>query len=649
MPAPYSSEQVRKAGQAFWTPTGGGLLILVAIHLTPKPIGEANVRLAMTAGYFGALFAVLWGLGKPRDTYMKALYGWRYREGGPALEQHVRLYLSALNRLITSLTAVVAVFLASIAIGVLAKWPPLDVLAPLVEPAGWVWWLSLITLLAFPVWGRSRVSNVMQRKQLLREAVDTADFVPENMPKLGQPTQTQIIRQAPAVEAVRDGHFRAGGIEWDWEDFYKNAVIFGASGTGKTVCVLNALLDGLLASREHATQPPSALILDPKGDFRSKLRTAAAAYGRERDIVVIDPFDSARGIRWNPLDSDDDELEVAARFTAALQAVGMKPGDQDAFWLDSARKFIRHAIALLRIVNGEETPPSFTQINSIAGSMKRLSELADQVADDDPRGDQCLAFFADEWAQLAENTRSSILAYITNMIDPFLMRPYADVFSGRSDLRISDVVEGGKILYVYMPIADKEAMSKVICTFVKLEFFREVLKRPNKERASFFFCDEFQAFFTVTQGKGDADFFERSRQSNHANIIATQNVPALMKAASDRESVVQNLLGNCAVKIFLRNTDDKTNEYASKLFGQQVVAMAGSGMSQGHGRHGDSVNVSANRQYDQKVRQEEFVNLAVPSRADGIEYAETIVHLASRGRVTKERLRWKVHPLRDDA
>jgi hypothetical protein len=102
------------------------------------------------------------------------------------------------------------------------------------------------------------------------------------------------------------------------------------------------------------------------------------------------------------------------------------------------------------------------------------------------------------------------------------------------------------------------------------------------------------------------------------------------------------------VKVFLRNTDDKTNEYASKLFGQQIVAMAGSSMSQGQGRKADSMSASANRQYDQRVRQEDFVNLAVPSRAEDIEYAETIVHLASRGKVTKENLRWKVHPLRDD-
>jgi len=205
MPAPYSSDQVRKAGQAFWTPAGGGLAILVAIHLTPKPLGEQNIRLAMTVAYFACIFVALWALGKPRDDYMKALYGWRYREGGPALEQHVRLYLSALNRLVTALTAVLAVFTASIAIKVFAKWPQLDLIVPAVDVAGWAWWLSLLALLAFPVWGRSRISNVSQRHQLLREALDTADFTPQKMPSLGQPTQTQIIREAPAVEAVTEG------------------------------------------------------------------------------------------------------------------------------------------------------------------------------------------------------------------------------------------------------------------------------------------------------------------------------------------------------------------------------------------------------------------------------------------------------------
>jgi hypothetical protein len=42
-------------------------------------------------------------------------------------------------------------------------------------------------------------------------------------------------------------------------------------------------------------------------------------YGREEDVVIIDPDSARQSIRWNPLDSDDDELEVASRFAAALE------------------------------------------------------------------------------------------------------------------------------------------------------------------------------------------------------------------------------------------------------------------------------------------------------------------------------------------
>src|SRR5258707_9538635 len=123
---------------------------------------------------------------------MQALYGCKDREAGPAMEQHVRLYLSALTRLTNTVTALCAVFVASIAVLVLSRWTPLDLLTSL---AGWAWWISLIAMLSFPFWGRSRISNMLQRRQLLREAVETADFVPEQLPKPGQQSKTEIIRQ----------------------------------------------------------------------------------------------------------------------------------------------------------------------------------------------------------------------------------------------------------------------------------------------------------------------------------------------------------------------------------------------------------------------------------------------------------------------
>jgi hypothetical protein len=641
MASPAAPSEIRKLKQGFPQQAGACLAVMAAIHVLPKSHDPRDtLRLLFTVAYFGAALMLLWLINKPRAAYMKRVYELQYAEGGPALEQTWKMYLSALNRFSGVVSYLLLAFVGANAVTVLSKWmSAFSILDPV---ATLVWWGSLAGIVLFPMWGRGYLSDVLLKRRMLQESVETSDFQPRNLAALeaeeGRP-------ERPAVEAAGDHAFMAAGFSWDWKDFYKNCIIFGMTGTGKTVCVLNALLDGLLLSTGRSGQPCAGLILDPKGDFKKKINVVCRKSGREGDIVVIDPYSLANSIRWNPLDSDDDELEVASRFAAALESIGMKSGADGTFWIDSAKKFIRHAIKLLRITNPHGDPPSLAQIGELASSLKRLSQVADQVADDDPRGDQCLAFFGDEWVKLADQTRSSIQAYITNMIDPFLMPPYATLFAGRSTMRISEMIDEGKILYVFMPIADKEAMSKVICTFVKLEYYREILKRPNKPRSSFFLCDEFQAFFTVMPGKGDADFFERSRQSNHANLIATQNYPALIKAAGDRDSVVNNLLGNCAVKIFLRNTDDKTNEYASKLFGQALVAMASSSVSQGSGKSLGSAGASASRQYDQKVRPEEFVGLAVP--AGGVNYADTIVHLASRASVTKEKLRWRVHPLED--
>ncbi len=640
MAAPATAEEIKKLKQGFPQQAMICLAVMAAIHILPKSPENKSFRLLFTVAYFAAALFLLYLINKPRAAYMKRMYELKYAEAGPALEQTWKMYLAALNRFCSMMSMILLVFMGANAVKVLSRW--MSVFGVLSPVASLAWWGSLAAILLFPKWGRSYLSDVMQKRRLLEESVETSDFKPQNIAAL---ESGGAVPERPPVEVVGDHAFTAGGIQWNWGDFYKNCVVFGSVGTGKTVCVLNALLDGLMASTANSSHPCAGLILDPKGDFKSKIQVLCRKYGRDNDVVVINPYSSRETIRWNPLDSDDDELELAARFAAALESLGMKSGD-NSFWVDSAKKFIRHAIKLLRITNPPGEPPSFAQIGALASSFVKLSETADRVPDDNPEGDQCLAFFADEWIKLADETRSSIQAYITNMIDPFLMSPYDRLFAGRSTMRIAEMIDSGKILYVYMPIADKEAMSRVICTFVKLEYYREVLKpaRIKKERSSFFLCDEFQAYFTTMVGKGDSDFFERSRQSNHANIIATQNYPALMKVAGDKDSVVNNLLGNCAIKIFLRNFDEKTNEFGSKLFGQQIVAMASSSLNQGVGKNLGSAGASANRQYDQKVRPEEFTELAVPEKGR-FEFADAIVHLGSRSAVEKQKLRWRVHEL----
>jgi type IV secretory pathway TraG/TraD family ATPase VirD4 len=633
--------------QWYWI---SGLVVVLIVLMLPKPPGALFTRLAMTIAFFAGAMTFLSAFLAPYRHHLEAKAVRQYKEGGPALLHSARLAAEAAASCAAIIVWPLLVLTTITALRVLAYWPQFQVLQSTGPLLALLWWAALAGIVAAVVFNTRKLKNLAQKRSLLRQQIATLGYKP--LEDADHAARDAKLLQPP-VEVLGERTFRAGGFDWNWTDLQKNCVVFGQSGSGKTVCVLNALADGMLGSEAAC----SGLILDPKGDYRRKIEALCERNGRLGDLLILDPADLARSIRWNPFDSDDDELELASRFAAVLQTLGMK-NEQDSYWIDSARTFIRHAIALLRNTDEETLPPSFANIlrlaaTSVAGDKAGIAEgsLAEQrisrIVGDDDSGVMAVDYFIDSWATLAGRTRSVVQSQIVNMIDPFLMKPYRELFSGKSTIRLADIVDQGKILYVYMPIADKEAMAKTVCTLLKLEFFREVLKRPDKTRPSFFLCDEFQSFFTVGAGKGDADFFERSRQSRHANIIATQNLPALLKQAGTATIAVENLLGHCAVKIFLRNSDHKTNEYASKLFGQHIEELMNTSESQSGSMAATQAGTtsSTSAQYAAKVKEEMFVELAQPSEADAINYAETIVHLASRAKVSDERLRWRVHPL----
>jgi len=667
---PCSVAELRRLRRDFlWTlMIAGGLFITVQIIgaslpksswqqqgvTVPQPLANVVSQLAppgnkphpwlrkiLVFGYFGSLSFLCYVMTGPRSTYMKRMLAWQFENCPRGMEQTWKLYLFALDEAINPAAYVVGAFVATTGMRVLSCWFPGSAL--LDSPVTFLWWISLIALVLLPFVCDNRFSSARQQHRLFKSQVMTSSFVPRTSAELG--TATDFV-QGPPVEVVDALRFQAGGMVWHWEDFIRNAVVFGQVGTGKTLCVLNALLDGLLGSGNESPDKPSALILDPKGDFSDKIQHLCRKYNREDDLRIIDPKHPDRSFHWNPLDSDDDELELAARFVAALETLAASP-EKDAFWMDSARKFIRHAIRLIRLTNPPGEPPTLADIGELASSFDAIVERTDRMDPVQRESGDCLSFFANEWVEQADETRTSIQSHITNMVDPFLMPPYDSLFAGRSDESISRILSEGKILYVNTPIAEREMMARVVCTLVKLEYFREVLKSVGKPRLSFFLCDEFQSFFTAGQNRGDAEFFERSRQSNHANIIATQNIHALLKQ-TPRENPVKNLLGNCAAKIFLRNTDFDTNKYASQLFGEITDSMpTRSGAGGGGGLRGSQESGGITFGAQARYSPESFVKLATPSRSDGADYCHSLVHLASRGTVSDRLLTWRIHPLGD--
>jgi type IV secretory pathway TraG/TraD family ATPase VirD4 len=624
--------------------------ILVGILLLPKdPAPAALMRLAMTAVFFVYAMLLVWSFTQPLDAYLEKSFAWQYDGAGPAIQHTLSLIRANLMATIRPLAWLIMAILGFIALDVLSRWPMFGPLAQFRQLCSLGWTLALIAL---PLFLFSRGRQLMQVAALRQQLGEQLATTGARRRTDADAQRDQALAAEPAVRSLGEGRFRAGGFDWSWDDFYKNGVIFGQTGSGKTVCVLNALIEGLIASTAESALKPSGLILDPKGDFRGKAERLFRKYGRMNDILILDPH-SPTTIRWNPLDTADAELEVAARFKAVFEILG-QTGKDDGFFVEASRLFIQNALILLRLQPGENEPPSLTRIFELSTNTKMLVALveaaqkrSDLGEDDQVRFRAAGAYFDENWMSMAAETRSGVQGFLSNTLSPFLMPPYHRVFAGRSTVSMADIVDSGKVLYVYMPLAENGMMSRIVNTLVKLEFYRQVLTRPDKPRPSFFLCDEFQAFFTAGEETSDANFFERSRQSNHANIVATQNRPALLKHAPTPHPV-DNMLGHCTVKMFLRNAESETNEWASKLFGERLEILPGTSRQVGGldpRRSGAGQGISGSTQFVRSVRPEDFTMLAQPSRPDAIDYAETIIHLGSRAKITREKLRWRVHPI----
>lgn len=638
---------VTNAMVTYYSGLYGSLALCLLIHFFAPTLSsdQSLMRMGLVILFFACLASATWSLLAPYEQFISIKLHWQYGDGSPAVRRSIERVASRKARYYAGLGTVGTIASGLWALAILSGWPIFSILQPFQDILSW---LAFFAWLAVPLMAIVTLRHLREAMELQRQADEEMRHSGARVRDADHSAKTREDAIAPPVQVLAPLSFRAAGYDWSWGDFYKNAAIFGMSGSGKTICVLNALLDGLIASSSGTSKPCSGLILDPKGDFSDKVVALCRQHGRERDLVIIDPANLDLSMKWNPIDSNDDALEVAGRFGAVMQVLSEK-SDNDTFWIESTTRLVQNLISLLRFAD-PGTPPSLVDVYEAAMNDDRLREIRDRISDETFATNRSARrtgeYFRDVWVPMPDETKGSVRSYVANMLGSFLVEPYDELFAGRSDVTMSEIVEDGLILYVNMPIADRETMARVVSTFIKLEFYREVLKRPNKERPSFFLCDEFQSFFTVGQGRGDPDAFERTRQSNHANIIAFQNMNALLKQTSQREQVM-NLLGNCATKLFLRNTDEETNKYASALFGKHIENLGSTSINIGRGarQRGGSASLSGSDQYQDRVKQEDFSTLVVPSREDAVDHAEAIGHLAARSAISMERLRWRVHPI----
>ena len=357
---------------------------------------------------------------------------------------------------------------------------------------------------------------------------------------------------------------------------YQNFLITGTIGSGKTSSAMYPFTKQLLKyNSENIDDKIGMLILDVKGNYYNQVLNFSKLYNLENDLIIIG---LNSGNFYNPLHKPNLKPIVLANRLKTILTL-FSENNSESYWLDKSEQILCEAIKLCRLYNNNyvtfsELHKLITIPNYYQDKIKLLRELfisgkfnIKQVYE----LNESLDFFQKEFENLDSRTKGILVSEITRITNTFISD--YDVFSTFSPpkeklnfLGFEDVIKSGKIVVLNMNISEYNLLSKIIATYLKLDFQTEILSflSHNNITKTAFICDEYDKYCTKT----DSDFFSLSREAKCINIVSTQSYSSLKNALKD-ESSVKVITQNLINKIWFRTDDIFTIEEVQKQLGKE--------------------------------------------------------------------------------
>lgn len=357
---------------------------------------------------------------------------------------------------------------------------------------------------------------------------------------------------------------------------YQNILITGTIGTGKTSSAIYPFSEQLIKYKSNNPKEKLGILcLDVKGNFYNQIKFYAKKYNRLNDLIIIGLNSKET---YNPLDKPNlNSLVLANRLKTILTL--LSPNNSESFWLDKAEQIIAESIKLCRLYNNNYV--NFSEIHKLINNQSyyvskvnylRNLFLSNKFSNNELYNlTSAITFFENEFFKLDERTISILKSEISRITLPFisdyniskLFSPQKNNITFRG---FQNLISSGKIVVLSMNISEFTALSKIIATYMKLDFQAEVMTSLNKKnsRSVAFICDEYQEYITSS----DANFFSESREAKCINIVSTQSYSSLLHTIKD-ESALKVIIQNLVNKLWFRTDDIFTIESAQKQIGKE--------------------------------------------------------------------------------
>ncbi len=317
------------------------------------------------------------------------------------------------------------------------------------------------------------------------------------------------------------------------------------------------------------------LILDVKGNYYKQIKYYTKKYNLSKDLIIIQLNSN---VFYNPLHKPNLKPQVLANRLKTILLL-FSENNTESYWIDKAEQVLTECIKLCRLYNdGYVTFLELHKLITIPNYYKeKINILRNLFISSKLNKKQIydlnasLDFFQKEFDSLDYRTKSILISEITRITGSFVsdydvMRTFCPPKEKLNFLGFKDILKKGKIVVLNMNISEYSILSKIIATYLKLDFQTEIISSISKNnvKTSAFICDEYDKYASKT----DSEFFSLSREAKCINIISTQSYSSLKLSLKD-EYQVKVLSQNLINKIWFRSDDLFTIENAQKQLGKE--------------------------------------------------------------------------------
>jgi hypothetical protein len=347
-----------------------------------------------------------------------------------------------------------------------------------------------------------------------------------------------------------------------------NLLITGVIGSGKSQILLQFLRQIL----KSFTQRPALLAIDPKRTFVRELRKIIEEQGQQEELLWIC---LGGKVKFNPIWREGmltNSVFITIANTLKLASINfLGSSGESRFWEQSSFNLLKNSLVFCAAKYEYFTFKELYRTLIEAREVSLAAELVDYLSTKQWSGEEraniemAIDYFKNEFSQMDQKIRTSILATATGFLNEFLEYRVSQILSPKKEdltlFSMTDAIQQGKLILLHI---ENDALARSVGTLLKLMFEEAVLDRvahPDHSTARYavLVMDEYQDVATSGGGAGLGDdrYLAKARESKAITIAATQSVSSLENAIRS-EPATRELLQNFRSRIFGNSTDPRT-------------------------------------------------------------------------------------------